>query len=118
MGTMRFIHFVNGVVFSGSVLFRVYWAFVGNKYANWRQVVPTKRARRRGIRRMLAFYLFLRREAPAVVGHNPLAGSAYLGVFILFVLQIITGFWLYALPFAHGTFWAGALGWVIAVCVG
>ncbi len=39
----------------------------------------------------LAFYLFLRRNAPAVVGHNPLAGSAYMILLILFVLQIITG---------------------------
>ncbi len=115
MGTMRFIHFVTAFVFTVSVLFRVYWAFVGNKYANWRQIVPMKRARRRGIRRMLSFYLFLRREAPAVVGHNPLAGSAYLVVFILFILQIITGFALYALPFEHGTFWPTAFGWVIVV---
>jgi Ni/Fe-hydrogenase 1 B-type cytochrome subunit len=115
MGTVRFIHFVAAFVFTISVLFRVYWAFVGNTYANWRQIVPTKRARRRGIRRMLGFYLFLRREAPAVVGHNPLAGSAYLVVFILFILQIITGFALYALPLEHGAFWATAFGWVIVV---
>lgn len=115
MGTVRFIHFVAAFVFTVSVLFRVYWAFVGNTYANWRQIVPAKRARRRGIRRMLGFYLFLRREAPAVVGHNPLAGSAYLVVFILFILQIITGFALYALPFEHGTFWPTAFGWVIVV---
>lgn len=115
MGSMRFIHFVAAFVFTVSVLFRVYWAFVGNTYANWRQIIPSKAARRRGMRRMLAFYLFLRRNAPAVVGHNPLAGSAYMILLILFVLQIITGFALYSLPFDHGTFWPIAFGWIIVI---
>ena len=115
MGSMRFIHFVTAFVFTVSVLFRVYWAFVGNTYARWRQFIPTRSARRRGMRRMLAFYLFLRRDPPAVVGHNPLAGVAYTVVFILFVLQVITGFALYSLPFDAGTFWPTMFGWIIVV---
>ncbi len=115
MGSMRFVHFVAAFVFTVSVLFRLYWAFVGNKYASWRQMIPTKSARRRGMRRMLAFYLFLRRDPPAVVGHNPLAGMAYAVVLILFLLQIITGFALFSLPFDAGTFWPRTFGWIIMV---
>ena len=115
MGSMRFTHFVAAFVFTVSVLFRIYWAFIGNKYANWKQFIPTKPARRRGIGRMLAFYLFLRRDPPAVVGHNPLAGMAYTVVLILFVLQIITGFALYSLSFDAGTFWPTTFGWVIVI---
>lgn len=111
MGTIRFVHFVTAFVFTASVLFRLYWMFVGNKWANWRQFVPIQQARRRGIRRMLAFYLFLRRKAPAVIGHNPLAGAAYTVVFLLFLLQILTGFALYSLPFEGGV-WPTAFGWV------
>jgi Ni/Fe-hydrogenase 1 B-type cytochrome subunit len=111
MGDIRFIHFVTAFVFTASVLFRLYWMFLGNRWANWRQFLPTKAARRRGIRRMLAFYLFLRRKAPAVIGHNPLAGLAYSVVFLLFLIQILSGFALYSLPFAGG-FWSAAFGWI------
>jgi Ni/Fe-hydrogenase 1 B-type cytochrome subunit len=31
MGSMRFVHFVTAFVFTTSVLFRIYWAFVGNR---------------------------------------------------------------------------------------
>ncbi len=101
MGSMRFIHFVTAFVFTASVLFRIYWAFVGNTYARWHQFLPTNAARRRDARQMLGFYLFLRHEPPAEVGHNPLAGITYVVVFALFLLQIITGFALYSLPFEN-----------------
>ena len=111
MGDIRFIHFVTAFVFTVSVLFRVYWMFLGNEWASWRQFLPTKSARRRGARRMMAFYLFIRRKAPAVIGHNPLAGLAYSVVFILFLIQILTGFALYSLPF-NGGFWPATFGWI------
>jgi Ni/Fe-hydrogenase 1 B-type cytochrome subunit len=111
MGDIRFIHFVTAFVFTASVLFRLYWMFLGNTWANWGQFLPIKAARRRGIRRMLAFYLFLRRKAPAVIGHNPLAGAAYTVVFMLFLIQILTGFALYSLPF-EGGFWPATFGWI------
>ena len=85
MGDIRFAHFVAAFVFTVSVLFRIYWMFVGNKWANWRQFLPVQSWRRRGIRRMLGFYLFIRRKLPATIGHNPLAGMAYSVVFILFL---------------------------------
>ena len=113
MGSVRFIHFVTAFVFTASVLFRIYWAFVGNKYARWNQFLPTSAARWRDAQRMLRFYLFFLREPPAEVGHNPLAGLTYLWVFALFLLQIITGFALYALPFDQGSFWQIVFGWII-----
>ena len=47
MGTIRFIHFAVAFVFAVSVLFRIYWAFVGNRYARWTQFAPVGRGRRR-----------------------------------------------------------------------
>ena len=40
MGWMTFIHFVAAYAFTISVVARIYWAFVGNKYANWRVFTP------------------------------------------------------------------------------
>ncbi|HEY7094928.1 MAG TPA: Ni/Fe-hydrogenase, b-type cytochrome subunit [Ktedonobacterales bacterium] len=112
MGTIRFIHFAVAFVFTVSVLFRLYWAFAGNRYARWTQFAPVGRGRRRALGRMLGYYTFLRREPPAEIGHNPLAGLTYVGIYVLFVLQIVTGFALYSLP-ASGGFWKFAFGWII-----
>ena len=113
MGTMRFIHFLTAFVFTASVLLRIYWAFAGNTYARWPQFLPLSARRRRGIRKMLAYYVFVRRHPPDEIGHNALAGMTYLVVFTLFLLQIITGFTLYALPFERGAFWPTLFGWII-----
>ena len=40
MGSMRFVHEAAGFVFIAAVLFRIYWAFVGNRYARWRALLP------------------------------------------------------------------------------
>ena len=114
MGDVRFVHFATAFVFTVSVLFRIYWMFVGNKWANWRQFVPIQSARLRGIFHMLGFYVFLRRKTPAVVGHNPLAGLAYTVIFVLFLVQIATGFALYALPF-HGGIFPAIFGWMTVI---
>lgn len=114
MGTVRFLHLITAFAFTISVLFRLYWLFVGNKWANWRQFVPVQAARRRGIVRMLGFYVFIRKQAPAVIGHNPLAGLAYTVIFVLFLLQIGTGFALYALPF-HDGIWPALFGWITLI---
>jgi Ni/Fe-hydrogenase 1 B-type cytochrome subunit len=112
MGTIRFIHFAVAFVFTACVLFRIYWAFVGNRYARWTQFAPVGRGRQRALGRMLRYYTFLRRQPPAEVGHNPLAGVTYIGIYVLFALQIVTGFALYSLP-ASGGFWKFAFGWII-----
>jgi Ni/Fe-hydrogenase 1 B-type cytochrome subunit len=112
MGTVRFVHFTVAFVFTVSVLFRVYWAFAGNTYARWNQFLPVKRGRRRALRRMIGYYTFFRRQPPAEIGHNPLAGVTYIGLYVLFALQIATGFALYSQPFDHG-FWKWAFGWII-----
>lgn len=111
MGTVRFIHFVFAFIFTATVLFRIYWAFAGNHWASWRQFIPTSRARLRALGRMLRYYTFFRPRPPEVIGHNPLAGVTYVGLYLLFLLQIVTGFALYALPL-HGGFFPWAFGWI------
>ena len=97
MGWIRFVHFVAAYVFSISVISRIYWMFVGNKYASWREFVPFRPAR--GREHMLdtfKYYTFLNKKAPHPVGHNALAGTAYAAVFILYLVMICTGFALYS----------------------
>ena len=96
MGTVKVVHSYAAIVFTLSVLARIFWMFLGNEYASWREFIPIAPHRRGGARSMLKFYLFMRREPPTFVGHNPLAGVSYSVVFLLYLLMSATGFALYS----------------------
>jgi Ni/Fe-hydrogenase 1 B-type cytochrome subunit len=91
MGTMKSLHWAAGMVFVVAVFARVVWMFTGNAYARWYQFVPVTARRIRGVWTTFAYYVFLRREPPMFVGHNPLAGLAYTAVFGLYFVMIVTG---------------------------
>ncbi len=97
MGWVRFVHFVAGYAFAISVISRIYWMFRGNRYASWREFFPFLTADgRRNMFAIFRYYTFLARKVPHPVGHNALAGLAYMVVFIFYLVMIFTGFALYA----------------------
>jgi Ni/Fe-hydrogenase 1 B-type cytochrome subunit len=96
LGGMRFVHEASGFVFIAAVLFRIYWAFVGNRYVHWRGLLPITKAQRRDLCNTIRFYGFLNRRPPRLNGHNPLAGLAYLVLYLGFLLTILTGLGLFA----------------------
>ena len=91
MGWVKVIHGYTAYVFTVSVLARVIWMFTGNKYSHWDKFIPVHANRRRGLWPTIKFYLFALRKPPGFVGHNPLAGGAYVLVFGLYFLAIATG---------------------------
>jgi Ni/Fe-hydrogenase 1 B-type cytochrome subunit len=95
MGTMRSVHLYASVVFTLAALVRVYWAFAGNAYARWSELVPVSRQRWRSFKQALLFYTFLSRESVDYLGHNALAGLTYAGIFAVYFVMIATGFALY-----------------------
>jgi Ni/Fe-hydrogenase 1 B-type cytochrome subunit len=103
MGTIKVVHFYAAIVFTLAVLSRILWMFLGNRWANWREFIPVGRGRRQGIPTMLRFYLFLRRDPPSFVGHNPLAGATYSLVFLLYLMMTVTGFTLYSISAPIGS---------------
>ncbi|MCM2357646.1 MAG: Ni/Fe-hydrogenase, b-type cytochrome subunit [Geobacteraceae bacterium] len=111
MGWVRFVHFVTAYVFSVSVLARIYWMFMGNKYAGWREFLPfLYRDGRRDMLEALKYYTFIGRKVPNPAGHNAMAGTAYLAVFLLYLVMMATGFALYA-EHATGSFLHRLTGW-------
>jgi Ni/Fe-hydrogenase 1 B-type cytochrome subunit len=96
MGTTKVVHFYAAIVFTLAVLARVVWMFIGNNYARWDKFLPVRRQRVAGILPTLQFYLFALRKPPGFIGHNPVAGLAYVAVFLLYFVEIATGFTLYA----------------------
>ncbi len=57
-GTVRFIHFLTAYVFMANFAFRLYWSFMGNKYANWRGFFPLTKAQLRQIWDVLKVDIF------------------------------------------------------------
>jgi Ni/Fe-hydrogenase 1 B-type cytochrome subunit len=96
LGEVRFIHEVTAFVFIAAVLVRIYWAFVGNRYTHWRGLLPVTEAQRRDLVTTLRFYFFRGRDPARTNGHNPLAGLAYVLLYVLFLMSIFTGLGLYA----------------------
>ena len=116
MGNVRFIHFLFAYIFIASLALRTYWAFFGgNRWANWRALVPFITPEGRGkLKQALQYYLFLRREPPTVMGHNALAGFTYAVIVFLYFLQSLTGFALYAQANVGG-FWWTLTSWVFRI---
>jgi Ni/Fe-hydrogenase 1 B-type cytochrome subunit len=97
MGTVRVVHFWAAFAFTLALLARMYWLVGGNRHERWDQFVPVAAERRRDMFRTFLFYAFIRRDAPPVVGHNPLAGFIYIAVYGLCFVMVLTGFGLYAM---------------------
>lgn len=110
MGWMRYLHFVFAYLFAVSMVARIVWMFLGNKYARFKAFAPWASANGwKGIVGTFCYYTFLRAKPPFAVGHNPLAVVAYSGVFILFLIQVVSGFALYG-QFEPSGFWDGIFG--------
>ena len=117
MGNLRMIHFIAGYVFAIGFAVRIYWAFVGNRYSRELFYLPVWRGQWwRDLWEELKFYLFLRREAPQIPAHNPVAQIAmWLFNAVLGLFMIATGFALYGEGLGLGS-WADTwFGWVIPV---
>lgn len=100
-GTVRFLHFMAGWVFMINFLARIYWGFAGNRYASWKQFIPTSPKALREILDVLRVdILQLRLKGPIHLGHNRLAGTIYFLTFFVFLFQVATGFALYG-PMSH-----------------
>lgn len=117
MGWVRYVHFIAAYIFFFNFLFRLYWGFVGNKYANWKQFIPTSRKFFKEIIHVLKMdILMLKGKEHLSIGHNAMAGFIYFFTFIAFLVQCLTGFGLYA-PMSD--WWLPQLfAWIPAVCGG
>ncbi|NOY45264.1 MAG: Ni/Fe-hydrogenase, b-type cytochrome subunit [Deltaproteobacteria bacterium] len=93
MGWARAIHFVAGWVLMVGLVGRLYWAFVGNRYARLSTFFPyLTRKGWKQIWGVLRYYLFLARRMPSHLGHNAIASTAYGFLFLLLGFQVVTGF--------------------------
>jgi len=96
-GTVRFIHFVSAFVFFFNFIFRTYWGFVGNEFSRWYNFIPLKRCQWKEMLNVIKVdILQVSHKEIDSIGHNSLASFIYFITFIIFLLQSLTGFGMYA----------------------
>lgn len=114
MGYVRFIHLLAAVWLMMALVVRV-WNLSTSRipYDRWRALVPFHNRRQLGNTwRTLTAYLFVRPStAPEYFGHNPLQQLTYTSVYVIFLLQVLTGMALWGLYDTHSLFW-GSFQWV------
>lgn len=116
-GIVRFIHFASAYVFFFTMLMRIYWLFVGNKYAHWRAFWPFRKAMWSNFWHVLKVDILLQNEKEhnlknLSIGHNSVAKISYIVMFFMALIMVFTGFGLYA---DMATWWLPKMfGWVPA----
>lgn len=96
-GTVRYIHFIFAYIFLFNFLVRIYWGFVGNRFANWRNYIPySKRHWKDMLEIIKVDILQVKCSENPNLGHNALASFTYFLTFIVFLLQVMTGFGMYS----------------------
>ena len=120
-GWVRFIHFAAAFVFFFNFIGRIYWSFVGNRYARWDNFVPRSwthfRKQLSEVIEVLKVDVLLEKPRPTeTVGHNAMAAWSYFLMFLAFGFQSVTGFGLYA---AMSTSWLPQLfTWIVPIMGG
>ena len=100
-GIVRFIHFAAAYIFFFNMLMRIYWSFVGNKFASWKAFWPFSKKVWNNFWHVLKIDILLMNEevenlSSISIGHNSVATLSYIGLFFIALVQIFTGFALYA----------------------
>jgi Ni/Fe-hydrogenase 1 B-type cytochrome subunit len=115
MTTVRVIHMVTAITLVASGLLRTLWLLVGNRFSRWSAFFPTSRYQATEVFRQAGFYMFLRKEIPRILGHNQLAAAAYLLLWLLLLVETVTGF---ALDGLLGTEPGATLFWWVRELLG
>lgn len=112
---LKQIHVVLGYIMASNLIWRFVWAFLGNRYARWRAMLPYGSGYWSALRSYAT--AFLAGEPQQYVGHNPVAriGIALL-LFLLFV-QTATGLILAGTDLFWPPFGGWFAGWVAATGV-
>ena len=111
-GIIRFTHFVAAYVFVVALLARIYWAFVGNKFAHWRSFMILTPTKLKEAIRVAKIEIFQVSDEPIEpLGHNAVSSFTYGVLFLLAIFQVVSGFGLYS---AMSQAWpARSFSWVM-----
>ena len=120
-GTVRFLHFSAAYIFFFNMILRIYWSFVGNQFSNWRAFWPFTKKNWSNFKHVLKIDILLKndkipQDKEISIGHNSVATFSYVVMFFVALIQIATGFGLYA---DSSSFWLPKLfNWVVPLLGG
>lgn len=89
---LKTVHVWIGYVFAANLGWRLIWAFFGNRYARWRQMMPGGPGYVRALRSYVS--AFVAGSPQHYLGHNPLGRISVAVLFALIVVQAFTGLFL------------------------
>lgn len=101
LGIIRTIHFIAAYIFFFVMILRIYWAFVGNRFASWRAFSPFSKKNWMNFMHVVKVDVALQNDKKENVknisiGHNYVAALSYIIMFLLALIMVFTGFGLYA----------------------
>lgn len=115
-GIVRLVHFSSAFIAIAVALFRLYWMFAGNKFADWKNFIPYTKKGWKNIWYVLKVDVLLMKDkdhklSNISIGHNHLAATSYFVMALIFVLQAMTGL---ALMSETSDFWFTKMfAWVL-----
>lgn len=116
MGYIRFAHFSAGYILAIGFLFRLYWAFVGNRYSKQIFVPPVwNKLWRWGLVYEMKWYLFLVKDPKKYIGHNPLGHAAMSSFVVVLIFMICSGFALYSQGAGNDSWQFALFGWIFSI---
>jgi Ni/Fe-hydrogenase 1 B-type cytochrome subunit len=102
MAIMRYIHFIAAYVLSSAVLIRLFLYIFGNAQERIWDILPITRRNLNNLKMTLLQYSYISDKHDERLGHNILAGLAYLITFTAALLMIASGFYML---FPEVAFW-------------
>ena len=109
---LKTIHVWVGYVFAVNLLWRIVWAFMGNRNARWRAILPGGKGYFRALRSYVASFIAGRPEH--YVGHNPAGRLAVAALLLLVAIQAIAGLVLAGTDLFYPPFGHWIAQWVAA----
>ncbi|MEJ5928371.1 Ni/Fe-hydrogenase, b-type cytochrome subunit [Corynebacterium sp. H128] len=108
MGYMRFAHFLAGFAWIAMGIWRLsLWLFSAQRQLRWRSLWPFDSMRDvNGLWDTILYYLFVKKDHPTYLAHNPLQQLAYTAIYGLCIIQLITGLALFGLAEQSSWIWA------------
>lgn len=86
---LKTIHVWVGYLFAANLAWRIVWAFLGNRYARWRAILPGGRGYSHALRSYVA--AFIAGHPQHYAGHNPVGRLAVAVLLLLIAVQAATG---------------------------
>lgn len=108
MGWVRLIHFTAAFIWLVVGLTRIWSASTSrDRYLRWPSMWPLKKKEDvRNLGRVIQHYIFIKKDAPLYLAHNPLQQLTYTAVYVVCGIQMVIGFMLFGLYHQSNPFWA------------